>query len=106
MFIEKLNNQEIETITKNLCIKLNKGNVKNWFKIQKYNGFINVCTSIDNAPVSVRLQDFIVTCSEGTKDEQEVLTNIYRSAMYSKFGDNYIEGIKDFYTGNQNNMSR
>lgn len=106
MFIEKLSYENTVALVKKFAKKIDRNcNIDDFFVVQNHVNFINVCFSVNGSPCSCRFQDFKVSLSFGTKDQQENLTNDYRKFMYELFGERYLEGIKNHYTRNINQQN-
>ena len=102
MFIDKLKNEDAIMLIKKFVKTINKNDeIEDWFKFQLFDGFINVCFSVNGSPCSCRFQDYAIRMSYGTIEQQEHFTNIYREFMYKLFGERYTEGIKKYYTEEQ-----
>lgn len=88
MFIEKMTDKEIETLIKEMQQELKK---------EKYNIEINV-----NSDVTISDFKIFFNNKQLTKQEKFVLNKVFRRCMKRKFGQDYVNALKDYKAYKQN----
>lgn len=103
MFIEKIGYEDEVYLVKKFARHIYPNcKIDDFFMVKNYTDFINVCFSVNGSPCSCSFKDYEISISFGSNDQKEECTNIYRHYMYDMFHDRYLEGIKNYYTQNEN----
>ena len=103
MYIEKIGYEDEVYLVKKFAKHIKPDcKVDDFFVVKNYPNFINVCFSVNKSPCSCCFTDYEVSISFGSKEQKEECTNIYRHYMYNLFHDRYLDGIKNYYTQNEN----
>ena len=103
MYIEKLTQEEIKDIFKQLVSILEDNNQNiidqylNDFKISNGIGVVPIFFNYEQDGHNLSLTDFNAYVSYGDVDVDKKITIAYRKYMYKKFGNEYYENMRDYY---------